>query len=113
MLEGESIIQGVQGAGAPGGETQNGGAADAPVGDEQWAALDEVGAGDGGFDGLDGNARERAEPGRVDVEGEQGRDGRLEGVAKGLGQSAGGGSAAATGRQHETVAGQLVGIGER
>jgi hypothetical protein len=45
---------------APGGEAQDGGAAHAGVGDEDWAALLECGAWNGDLDLLDGNAGEFA-----------------------------------------------------
>ena len=71
--------------GAPGRELEDGGPAQAPVGDEQRAVGAELGAGERGLDLLDGDAGDVGQPRVLDVEREERGDGWDDGVAEGFG----------------------------
>gem|GEM_PF-6509290 len=60
--EGEIIVEGVERAGTPGRETENGRAAESCVSDEKGGGLTQVGFGDRNFGRIDGEACQFVEP---------------------------------------------------
>lgn len=75
------------------------------MGDEERAFLAAPDGGDRQGDVVETDAGELAQPGGVDVEGEEGGDRGDEGVAEGGGQGAGGGATAAAGGQQDLIGG--------
>lgn len=78
----ELVIELVELAGAPGGEFQDTGAAEAPVGEEEGAGFLEFGVGDGDLGLGDGDTGEVMDPWGGDIEGEEGGDWRVDGVTE-------------------------------
>ena len=76
------VIHPVKRPRAPGGKPENGRSAQARVRDQQRAPLAQTKAREGDFCQLDGNPRQLAQPRSGDMEGEERRDRRLEGVTE-------------------------------
>ena len=72
---GGAIVAVMEGPGSPGGEFEDGGTAEAPMGNQQGTLLFEVVLGEADLDVGDGNAGELGEVGVADGEGEEGGDG--------------------------------------
>ncbi len=98
----EAVAEVVEVAGAPGGELEDCGAGESPVGDEKGAGGGELGAGDAGGGLGNGEALKAGDAAVVvDFEGEEGGDGGGEGVAEGGGKIGCGGGAGASGGEDE------------
>lgn len=100
--DGAAVAAVMEGSGAPGGEFEDGGTAEAPMGDEEGALLFEFVLGEGYFDLGDGDAGELGELGVADIKGEEGGDGGNDAVAEGLGETIAAGMTA--GGQEEAIA---------
>ena len=100
-------------AGAPGGELEDGGSAQAPVGDEQRAVGAELGARERRLDVLHGDAGDVGQPRVLDVEGEERGDGWDDGVAEGFGDRQAAGGLVATRGDDQPVAEQGLARAQR
>jgi len=109
----ELVARRVQRPGAPGGEAQDGRAAQAGVGEEQGAAFAQARAGEREFRVRDGDARQFAPPRGGEAKREERGHRGFEGVAEGERQAAVRGGAAAAGGQHEPFAVEAFSPGQR
>ncbi len=78
----ELVMELVELAGAPGGEFEDGRAAESPVGEEEGAGLLEFGLGDGDLGLGNGDPCEGMDPGGGDIEREEGWDGWMDGMTE-------------------------------
>ncbi len=102
-LDGEFVASFGEAARPPGGELEDRRAAEAPVGDEDRPIGLEFRAGRGDGDVFHRDAREVGEARILDVEREEGRDGRDDGVAQGFGDRQATGGLVATGRDDQLL----------
>jgi len=100
------IVAVVEESGSPGGEFEDGGTAESPVGNQQGSLLFEFMVGEGNLDVGNADTGELGELGVADGEGKEGGNGRDEAVTEALGEAIAAGMAA--GGQQEAIAVSLV-----
>lgn len=101
-MDGGAIVTVMEGSGSPGGEFEDGGTAEAPMGNEERTVLFEFVLGEGELDVGDGDAGELGEVGVADGEGEEGGNGGNDAMAEGLGETIAAGMTA--GGEEEAIA---------